>query len=69
MAKLTEEEEKNKHLAKLKAKYEAQIAELEEQLAKERQVTFISGTVFFLKDLFLFADAARIGKDETQTGD
>jgi len=38
MAKLTEEEEKGKHLLKLKAKYEAQIAELEEQLAKERHV-------------------------------
>lgn len=37
-AKLTEEEDKGKQLAKLKAKYEAQIAELEEQLARERAV-------------------------------
>lgn len=36
--KLAEEEDKSKHWAKLKAKYEAQIADLEEQLARERQV-------------------------------
>lgn len=34
---LAEEEEKAKHLAKLKAKHEASIAELEERLLKDNQ--------------------------------
>ena len=48
---LTEEEEKVKQLSKLKNKYEAIIADLEERLKREQQVssklcTFVSANTF-----------------------